>query len=284
MTPPSAFCPHPGFWNCRLMSMVCIQVGLLLAVCCSTGSPEKSADPSRDIPSMQQKLLEINRREKALKAEYSLARNSAPYLVIHPSEGTLELKARGRSLRRFKVKEISKWDTGTDKDAIWEVSAIRAIQKAERPKIRPGAGEEATAEAAKQNLWGLNRMPLDYNLICDGSNILQIRGMPSSRSGFSIARSFRALYRRSLDRFRRWKAARNPQMQHVIQLWLDEDDSRLLFWSLPKQIKILIIPQSSGPAVSAQDCLFPRTPAALSPADALRINFNIPDPVSTLDS
>ncbi len=202
---------------------------------------------------MQQKLAEMNGREKALQEEYSLARNSQPYLIVHSSNRTIELKARGRVFRTFEVREISKWETAINGDVIWTVTEMKPIQRSDRPKIKPGAGEEATAEAAKQNPWGLHRMPRDYDLVCSDGNILEIRGLPSGRSGFGVTKSVRALYRRSVDRYRRWRAIRNPELEHTIRLWIDENDSRQLFWSLPKEIKILVFSRSAPPSRSSQN-------------------------------
>jgi hypothetical protein len=244
MTPEIISDRHPAFWHRRLMVVVCIQVSFLMITCCNAGAPEKGIGETADIKSMQQKLVEMNRQEKALLEEFSLARNSTPYLIIHSTNSTIELKARGRVLRTFKIKEISEWDVGTSNDIAWMVMEMAPIQRSDRPKIKPGAGEEATAEAAKQNLWGLHRMPLDYNLFCSDGNILEIRGFPSGQSSIGIFKSIKFLYRRSIDRYRRWRIPRNPELKHTIRLWLDENDSRLLFWSLPKQIKMLVLSQS----------------------------------------
>jgi len=250
MTPGTISVRHPGFWNCRLIALACIHISLLLTPGCNAGAPEKSMVAAADIKNMQQKLVEMNHREKALIEELSLARNSAPYLVIHSTNSTIELKARGRILRTFKIKEISKWETGSGNDTTWTVEKVTPIQISDRPQIKPGAGEEATAEAAKQNLWGLHRMPLDYNLFCSDGNMLEIRGSPSRQSSIGIFKSIKSAYRRSVDLYRRLQSPKNPELRHTVRLWLDENDSRLLFWSLPKEMEILILPQPAPKSLS----------------------------------
>ena len=116
---------------------------------------------------------------------------------------------------------------------------VKPIQKTERPKIKPGEGEAATAEAVQKNLWGLHRMPQDYDLVFQGGMILEIRALPSEQTGMATVKFLKTLYRRILDRYRHGKSS-DPAQSQTIQLWLDEKDARLLFWSLPKKLNILI--------------------------------------------
>jgi hypothetical protein len=43
-----------------------------------------------------------------------------------------------------------------------------------------------------------------------------------------------------MDRIRHWRLSGQGE-DDAVQLWLSEKDSQLLFWSLPKQVKILIV-------------------------------------------
>jgi hypothetical protein len=117
----------------------------------------------------------------------------------------------------------------------------KPLEESERPQITPGAGEDAAAAAAKDALWGPQRMPSDYDLICEGEKVLQIRALPAAQSGLRIVRWARTLYRRSADWYRSWRAVSSGQSGYRIQLWMSENDSRILFWSLPQRLNMLLV-------------------------------------------
>lgn len=190
---------------------------------------------------MRRKLAEVNRKEQSLAAEYSLARNPAPYIVVDLQGGNIVMRARGRDLRTFSVSDVRVQKRGEAKDPVWKMIEKKPLEKSERPQITPGAGEQATAEAAKQELWGLHRMPSDYDLICEGDRVLEIRALPSRESGPPVLQWLKTAYRRSIDRYRTWQAEKTDRARDRIQLWLPEEDARLLFWSLPKKLNLLVL-------------------------------------------
>jgi len=69
---------------------------------------------------------------------------------------------------------------------------------------------------------------------------LEIRALPPKQSGFAPFKYIQTQYRRILDWYRQRTSSDQIRLQ-TIQLWLDENDARLLFWSLPQKLKILII-------------------------------------------
>jgi hypothetical protein len=239
----------------RTLSTV-LLLGVLALSSCSPESAEKNAHTKTGIRQLQQKLIDMRRSEKALEQEYALARNSAPYLVAHLANRTVELKARGRILRSFKITRLGETPVNID-NATWVLSEAKPIQKTDRPKIKPGEGDSAAAEAAK---WGLHRMPQDFDLVCEEGKIMEFRALPSEQSGSAPIISIKSLYRRTVDWYRRWRSPDRSQAQ-VIQIWMDENDSRLIFWSLPKQLKILILAAAfaSDPLTDC-DPILQRTP------------------------
>jgi hypothetical protein len=234
---------HPGRLLLNLARIPLIQFLLLVLVSassdsCGSGGVREAADETQQL---RRKLAELKNKEQTLAAEYALARNAAPYLVVNLSDRTIQLKARGRSLRSFTMAEIRESARGKAAASVWTLEDKKPLEETERPKITPGAGEEATAAAAKQALWGVHRMPSDYDLICDGNRILQFRALPARQSGLRIVRWARLVYRRTADWYRRWSTPESSRPRYSIQLWMSEDDSRLLFWSLPKQVNILLL-------------------------------------------
>lgn len=221
---------------------------------CRSGAPGKGGGGG-DSEQLRRKIVDLNLQEQAVAAEYSLARNPAPYLVVDLTARRIDLKARGRSLRVFKVVDIRRQEGAPEAVAIWSLTDKKPLEESERPKIEPGAGEEAAAEAAKQSLWGPHQMPADYDLLCGNGKVLEIRGLPPEQSGSRLSRWLQALYRRTADWYRRWRRPEAERQVYKLQLWLSDDNARLLFWSLPKQLNILVLDGArlpdSSPAIPA---------------------------------
>jgi hypothetical protein len=215
-----------------------ILVSLLVSACRSESGAAGSGDETGQL---KMKVAELAVRQEALAAEYSLARNSDPYLVVDLPGRSIVLRARGRTLREFAMADAEDPPGPLARSSVWTLVEREPLEQSDRPKIKPGQGEEASAEAAKMSLWGPHRMPADYDLVCDGGRVLQIRSLPSQQSGSSIGRWIRTRYRRAAERVRRLGGAWGARSEFRLRLWLAENDSTLLFWSLPKKLSILMV-------------------------------------------
>lgn len=218
-------------------------MAVLGAVClstCRSGAPGKGG-AGEDSDQLRRKIVDLSLQEQAIAAEYSLARNPAPYLVVDLTGRRIDLKARGRILRGFRVVDIRRPEGAPEVVTVWSMTDKKPFEESEHPKIEPGAGEEAAAEAAKQSLWGPHRMPADYDLLCQSGKVLEIRGLPAEQSGSRLSRWLQSVYRRTADWYRRRRSSEAERQAYKLQLWLSDDDARLLFWSLPKQLNIVIL-------------------------------------------
>jgi hypothetical protein len=213
---------------------------ILFTACSRSSVPGSSQESAAETRQLRQRLTELIRQEQTIAAEYALARNPAPYLVVDLAGRSIDLKASARNLRSFKVTDIKRSDSGGKEITTWILLDKKPLQRSERPKITPGAGEQGAA-AAGQALWGPDRLPSDYDLIFDDGRVLEIRALPTEQSGLRITRALASLYRRMLDRYRHWRARNDTAQRYALQIWLSENDSQLLFWSLPKEFKALII-------------------------------------------
>ncbi len=223
------------------------------AVSCgqTAGRPDKGPSTESDV--LRARAAELMRLERRITAELPLARNPEPYLVVDMPARTVELKARARSLRSFRILDTDHPGGAAAEGSVWTLVDTKPLQSTERTKIQPGAGEKGVVEVVSQEPWGPHRMPWDYDLRCAKGMVLEIRSLPSEESDSRVVRSFKTLYRRAADWVRHWSLSGQDE-DHEIQLWLSEKDSQLLFWSLPKKIKILIVgTDSSSPAPEGQD-------------------------------
>jgi hypothetical protein len=174
-----------------------------------------------------------------MTTEYPLARQADPYLVVDLSTRVVELKASGRRLRSFEIADEELTAEVGEDEPTWSLIQKKPLQKTERTRIKPGAGEQGVVAVASQEPWGPHRMPMDYDLICSDAKVLEVRALPAVQPGSGMVRSIKTVYRRMADRIRHWSLSGQDD-GHVVQVWLSEEDSQLLFWSLPKQLKIVI--------------------------------------------
>ncbi len=211
----------------------------IFAAGCGSGSSAGNATGD-ETQQLRKRLAELIRQERAMTAEYPLARNPAPYLVVNLPGRSVDLKAQARTLRSFKIADIGKVTPGAASAGTWTLVDRRPLQTTEHPKIAPGAGEQAVT-VAQQAAWGPQRMPVDYDLIFEGGKLLEIRGLPPEESGPRVLRAVRSAYLRTVDRYRHWTASKDTEPNYAVQIWLSENDSQALFWSLPKQLIVLVI-------------------------------------------
>jgi len=111
---------------------------------------------------------------------------------------------------------------------------------AERARVVPGSGEATSSSVAARAPWGPQRMPPDFDVICKENLAVSIRSLPSGQTGNRFTRWVASGYRQSVDWMRNL-FRRNIGRRESIEIWMGEDDSKLLFWSLPKQFGILLI-------------------------------------------
>ena len=84
-------------------------------------------------------------------------------------------------------------------------------------------------------------MPSDYDLICKGAQALEIRSLASEQSHGRFTRWIVSSYRQVRDWSRDLWLRNRSEYKESIEIWVGEDDAKLLFWSLPKQFSILIL-------------------------------------------
>ncbi len=184
------------------------------------------------------RLAEAKRREQALREENRSARAYEPYLVVDTRAREITLKARGRILRAFTIRDAGSMPAGIPLQAR-VLSKVEPLKKIARPKMKPGQGEAAAALAAKRPLWGPHRMPVDYDLVCREGVTVHIRALCAKQPLLGPVAWLQNKYRRLKNRYREWRSRGDGRGQELL-LWLDEDDSRLLLWSLPRRLEILV--------------------------------------------
>jgi hypothetical protein len=211
---------------------------VLLLASCRGGSTGQSLPEEQEL---RRNISALTKKEQILTAELALARSQAPYLVIDVANRKLDLKIQGYSLRSFNAATIKHNGGSPFVAQTWVKTEAKPLEVTARSQVVPGSGEATTASVATQDPWGPKRMPADYDLICKRSQALEIRSLASEQSRSRVTRWIVSSYRQTRDWLRDvWNRDRSGYKESF-EIWIGEDNAKLLFWSLPKQFSILLV-------------------------------------------
>jgi len=215
---------------------------LLLSFILFCRSRQVASGPSlSEDQQLRERIAALSRQEKLLSTELTLAKNPAPYIAIDIAGRRMELRVQGRSLRSFPIAKIKRSDTEAFITQTWLLMEAKPWENPERARVVPGSGEATSSSIATRDPWGPKRMPADFDLICKDDRALEVRSLPSTQSGNRFTRWFGSGYRQVRDWARDVFSRRRRDYREFIEIWLAEEDAQLLFWSLPKQIPILLV-------------------------------------------
>ena len=209
-----------------------------LLASCHTSQPGRTLSEEQEL---QQKIETLTRQEQELAAELALARSQAFYLSIDFKTQKIDLKIQGHSLRSFPITKIKRTGGSPAAAQTWIEQEAKPLQLPTRSRVVPGSGEATTASVATQDPWGPKRMPSDYDLICKGALALEIRSLASEQSHNRFTRWLVSSYRQGRDWARDVLGRNKSDYRQSIEIWVAEEDAKLIFWSLPKQFSILIL-------------------------------------------
>ncbi len=213
-------------------------LGASLAVSCGSKSPQPGGLSEEQ--ELRAKVAGLARQEQLLSAELALAKSPSPYLSVDLANKKVDFKIRGRSLRSFPIAKFSRTGGSPFVAQAWSATEARPLQLPERSQMIPGSGEATTSSIATKEPWGPRRMPSDFDLVCKDNRALVVRSLPSQQTRTRFTRWIVGGYRQTRDWLRELIGRKQAAYSESVEIWLSEDDARLLFWSLPKQFGILL--------------------------------------------
>jgi hypothetical protein len=220
------------------------MLAVLFAVSCRSREARQAGAKLPEEQELRGKIAMLSRRAQVLSAEISLAKNPAPYLAVDLANRKIGLKVQGHSLRSFAIRKIQRTGGSSLVARTWMETEARPLESPVRAKVVPGSGEATTSSLATRDPWGPKRMPSDYDLVCKGNQALRIRSLLSDQSRSRFTRWLVNAYLQVRDWARDTLGGRKSSYRESIEIWLDEDDAQLLFWSLPKEFGILVLDAS----------------------------------------
>ncbi len=210
------------------------------SMACHSRSSKSGAGASEE-QMLRDRIAFLGRQEQLLTTEIALAKSQAPYVTLDLANRRIELRVQGHSLRSFPVNRITREGGAAFVAQTWTETEAKPRQAPVREKVIPGSGEATTASTATRDPWGPKRMPSDYDLICRGDRVLQVRSLLTDQSRFAVTRWIVSNYRLAREWVRTTLGGKNAAAQESIEIWMGEQDARLLFWSLPRQFEILLV-------------------------------------------
>jgi hypothetical protein len=222
-----------------MLALAALLIGSFV-LCCRSKPAEPDGARVSEEQNLRQKIATLTRHEQLLAAEISLAKNPVPYIAVDLVNRKVDLKVQGHSLRSFTIIKFSSSRSPSFLTKTWIGIEARPLQSTTRGRVVPGSGEAASSSIATRDPWGPKRMPSDYDLVCKDNQALTIRALPSEQSHSRLTRWIVSSYRQVRDWTRDVLGRHSSAYRESLELWLTEDDARLLFWSLPKQFGILI--------------------------------------------
>ncbi len=223
------------------MLVLTVALAVSSAYSCRSRQAGQAGPGASEEEALRAKISALNARAKQYAAEISLAKNPNPYLAVDFTNRKIDLKVQGRSLRSFPIARFKRVRGTASFVDTWTEIEAKPFQSQVRARVVPGSGEATTSSAAVKDPWGPKRMPADYDLICKGDQALEIRSVLSEQSGSRLTRWIVGGYRQTRDWARSVLGLGKSSYLASIEIWMSEDDSRLLFWSLPKQFGILLL-------------------------------------------
>jgi hypothetical protein len=179
----------------------------------------------------------IAKENQLLKDEWSLAQKPNLYVIFHLKEKTIQIKAKGVTLREFPIHDIYLWGKNLPGSSLLLVKKS-ALVKPSRAIIRPGDMKEA--EDVTLDVLELEDMPARYTLVLDNRIFIAIRPSEGVASKFgNMLSSLKNFMVRPAITF--WYAVRGKQYT-ALDLGLEKQDAKALYWSFPEGTKSVVYP------------------------------------------
>ena len=173
-----------------------------------------------------------------LREEWSLAQKSNLYVIFQLKETAIQIKAKGINLREFPIHHIDLWGNNLPDKALALVKKS-ALVKPSRKTVRPGEMKES--EDFTLDVLELDDMPIRYTLVLDDRVFLSIHPSEGVTSMFgNTLASLENFIVRPAVTF--WYAVRGKQYT-ALDLGLEKQDAKALYWSLTEGTKCIIYPQ-----------------------------------------
>ena len=181
----------------------------------------------------------LTKEEQLLEAELSLARKTNIYFVFNLGEKKIQIKAKGTLLKELPIKGVESWGSGTPGDAL-SLEKKSAFIEPDRGKIKPGDNKDT--DTFEMDALEVDDMPARYTLVFDQGVRISVK--PAPDGFFSKIGNILTLFKRALVRpFLTFFYAVRGKPFTAIDIELEKNDAKALYWSLSEGAGTILYPQ-----------------------------------------
>ncbi len=192
---------------------------------------------SFSLPAFGEKAVSPGFKSQLLKEELALARTSSSYFTIDLQTRVVQLKARGLTLREWKIDGLRWWGDSVPLQAI-TLEKKSALFAPKRKKIKPGANQEGGT--FELDVLELKDMPSSFSLYMERGLYVYIRPRPDN----FLSRAW------EIGRFLRWytwvplknlwfEVRKKPLTALDIRV-ANKEEAKALYWALGEGFRGLI--------------------------------------------
>lgn len=194
---------------------------------------------SFSIPVYGEKSLSPGLKNQFLKEELALARTSSSYFIIDLQTRAIQLKARGLTLREWKIDGLKWWGDSVPLQAI-TLEKKSALFAPKRKKIKPGTNQEG--ETFELEVLELKDMPSSFSLYMDRGLFVYIRPRPANflSGAWEIGRFLRWYAWIPLKNL--WFEVRGKPLTVLDIRVANKGEAKSLYWALLEGFRGLIHP------------------------------------------
>lgn len=171
-----------------------------------------------------------------LRSEYDLAKKSQIYVVFNLAQKKVFIKARGLILKEYPILSYNRWGYKVIPRPL-KLMEKGWLVRLERKKIVPSKDDSKIY--LDQDFFDVNDMPSRYKLKWDGSVWIFVR--PESKKILSRILNLLSIIKSFIIKpFNSLIYALIGKKYTEIEIYLDENDSKSLFWSLQQGYQCII--------------------------------------------
>jgi hypothetical protein len=182
-------------------------------------------------------LTHLMIENRLLKDELSLAQKTNIYIVFHLKEKTIQIKAKGMTLREFSIQDVHSWGSNLPGNSLILVKKT-AVTKPARGIVMPGDNKKS--DDFQLDVLELEDMPARYTLILGKRVFVSVK---PSKGFFSkignVLSSLKNLIMRPAITF--WYAVRGKQYT-ALDIFLEKQDAKALYWSFTEGTRGVVYP------------------------------------------
>ncbi len=191
-------------------------------------------------PALAEETRQEALRNKLLQEELKLAQAPASYVIFDLEKRVVSLKARGMSLREWKIESLRRWGNPAALEII-SLHKKSALFAPKRKKIKPGANQ--SGDKFELDVLELKDMPSSFVLSMSGGLSIYVNSRPGNFLARMASLSRGVKWFSWLPLKNLWFQIRKKPFSCLDIRVGDAAEAKALYWALGEGFRGLVIPR-----------------------------------------